>query len=268
MKRYDCSLKQFLAERSSGQLSWRTSLVILTQILEAVTHLVDCEVSHRDLKTDNILLDLSGRGDAATFPWVTITDFGCSFTGPRLRLHFTSPHVDRGGNVALMAPEVLRAAPGTFTFIDYGKADVWAVGAIAYEVFGGENPFYRRRRRHDNSLPSLPDHVPPILTALVAGMLQESPRSRLSAEMAANVCQLLLWAPSAWLVPQKNGDNSISTQDLLQWLLTMTTKVMCESTFRNSGKALHEYQMVTTFLRRLSLPRVKEAIIWIRNNQV
>lgn len=44
-----------------------------------------------------------------------------------------------------MAPEVSTAKPGTFTTIDYGKADIWAAGAIAYEIFGEPNPFYAAR---------------------------------------------------------------------------------------------------------------------------
>ena len=41
-----------------------------------------------------------------------------------------------------MAPEVANATPGLFSFIDYSKADVWAAGTLAYEMFGLENPFY------------------------------------------------------------------------------------------------------------------------------
>ena len=43
--------------------------------------------------------------------------------------------------------EVANATPGIFSFINYAKADVWAAGAIAYEVFGLENPFYHKMDR-------------------------------------------------------------------------------------------------------------------------
>lgn len=44
-----------------------------------------------------------------------------------------------------MAPEVANATPGIFSFIDYSKVDVWAAGAISYEIFGTPNPFYGTR---------------------------------------------------------------------------------------------------------------------------
>ena len=45
---------------------------------------------------------------AAGCPWLVITDFGCCLADANvgLRLPFTSPYVDRGGNGCLMAPEV------------------------------------------------------------------------------------------------------------------------------------------------------------------
>ena len=64
--------------------------------------------------------------------------------------------------------------------------------------------------------------------------------------LAATICQLLLWAPSSWYrggecrPPGRGecgrwGENYVcvfkGTQDILQWLLTMTTKVVCESRF-------------------------------------
>lgn len=248
MRRYDCSLKQFLDERG-GPLPWRVSLVVLSQILEGVTHLVDCGVAHRDLKTDNILVDLSSAG-GPDFPGVVISDFGCCLAdGGSLRLPFPTRHVDRGGNVALMAPEVASAKPGVFAAIDYSKADTWAVGAIAYEVFGSENPFYARRSdgalalssgsfRWPCDLPPLPPWVPPAAAAVVRSLLNPSPRRRPTPELAATACQLLLWAPPRWTDPSLPAPSS---QEVLQWLLTVTTKVMCESAFANKGRALREY---------------------------
>jgi len=53
-----------------------------------------------------LLLDLV-EGDE-NCPIVAISDFGCALADSShgLSLPFTSHHVDRGGNAALMAPEV------------------------------------------------------------------------------------------------------------------------------------------------------------------
>ena len=53
MKKYECNLRSYL---ETNQTSWRSSLMILTQVLEALTHLSRHKVAHRDLKTDNILV--------------------------------------------------------------------------------------------------------------------------------------------------------------------------------------------------------------------
>ena len=267
MKRYDCSLREYLEMPNEAGVSWRTSLLLLTQLLEGITHLVYHRVAHRDLKTDNLLVDLSGGRE---FPKLVITDFGCCLADERngLCLPYNSEYIMKGGNVLLMAPEVSSASPGTFSYIDYSKADVFAAGAISYEIFGQANPFYGDKRpgvavgTWSRDLPDIPN-APEVITRLVHDMLRRNPNNRLSAELAATICQLLLWAPSSWC---KTSERIPSTQEILQWALTLTTKVLCESRFPNSGAPLHEYEMVATFLRRLSLKRIKEAVSWIHNN--
>jgi len=65
----------------------------------------------RDLKADNILLDLS-EGDEIC-PSLVLTDFGCCLADREYGLNMPYPthEVDRGGNTALMAPEVSPPAP-------------------------------------------------------------------------------------------------------------------------------------------------------------
>ena len=206
MKRYDCSLREYLDRPAAP---WRTSLLLLTQLLEGITHLVYHGVAHRDLKADNILVDLSGGRD---FPRLVITDFGCCLADERngLCLPYNSEYIAKGGNVLLMAPEVSAVQPGAFSYIDYSKADVFAAGAIAYEIFGQANPLYGGGGRlGSGDLPGVP-HAPEVITRLLHDMLRRSPNNRLSAELAATICQLLLWAPSSWC---KGGRNP-NTQEV------------------------------------------------------
>merc|ERR1712004_487818 len=67
---------------------------------------------------------------------------------PRLgfKCPYPSEDMDKGGNAALMAPEVANAEPGLFSFIDFSKADLWATGTLAYEIFGLQNPFYHTKK--------------------------------------------------------------------------------------------------------------------------
>ena len=59
MKRYDMSLAEYL-DKYRDSITSRTSLFLMTQLMEAVAFLTSQGVAHRDLKTDNILLSLAG----------------------------------------------------------------------------------------------------------------------------------------------------------------------------------------------------------------
>jgi len=270
MKRYDCNLREYL-DRYRDQITPRISLVLLTQLLEGVAFLHKSGVSHRDLKSDNIMIDLSGGHE---FPRLIITDFGCCLADKSngLRLPYSSWDTDKGGNPALMAPEVALARPGTFTYINYDKSDLWTVGAIAYEIFGGENPFYGSNEKKGLQstnydmcdLPKFPCENYPVVRCLVEALLQREPRHRPSPKQAAAICQLVLWSPSWWIKEKR----AVDSQEILQWLLTMTTKVLCESRWGNSVAALQEYQLVATFLATVSMANVRASVGWIQDQEV
>ena len=90
---------------STDHVSPRVSSLLLTQLLEGIVHCTSHGVAHRDLKTDNLLLDESCHGHC---PRLLIIDFGSCLADSRwgLKLPFITVETDRGGNVRLMAPEV------------------------------------------------------------------------------------------------------------------------------------------------------------------
>jgi len=275
MKRYDISLQEYIRNR---QLSVRESILLLTQLLEAVAHLNSHSVAHRDLKSDNCLLDLSVYADdeGEVSPTLVVTDFGCCLADRRngLSLPYRSHDTNKGGNAALMAPEVVLAEPGLFSSINYEKSDAWTVGAIAYELFNGQNPFYRSeknpkpltsRKYTEDQLPPLNEEVPEIIRRLVRALLSKNPSKRPTADFAATVCHLYLWAPSKWLnfflsQPLPNSN------EILQWLLCLTTKVLCTKTTAPMGRrrTATEYQMIASFLRRVRLSTIRSALSWIQ----
>lgn len=97
-------------------------------------------------------------------PWLAICDFGCCLMESEhgFQIPYTTGEVSKGGNSALMAPEIKCANPGKHSVLDYSKADLWAAGALAYEIFGLENPFYGKEHKLDSrtyqekDLPKLP----------------------------------------------------------------------------------------------------------------
>lgn len=273
MKRYDLSLREFLNELD---MNMRDRVLIFTQLLEAITHLNRHGVAHRDLKSDNILIEFNEE----SAPILVLSDFGCCIADKNhcLRIPYPSSEIDKGGNTALMAPEIISKIPGAFSILDYSKSDLWACGTIAYEIFGQQNPFYcsgnsspialKNVNYSAKELPKMNTEVPFIVRKLIANILQPSPRKRVCTDIAANIMQLYLWAPSRWL---KVGSNP-SSNEILQWLLSLTTKTLCEgrsnteTSFNKSGRRTYtEYLLISSFLARVRLNRIRAALDWIQS---
>ncbi|NXX14739.1 PINK1 kinase, partial [Podargus strigoides] len=254
MKNYPCTLRQYLRENSPDVC---LSMMMILQLLEGVDHLVRHGIAHRDLKSDNILVEF----DSAGCPWLVITDFGCCLADENigLKLPFTSSYVDRGGNGCLMAPEVITASPGPGTVINYSKADAWAVGAIAYEIFGLANPFYghgdsalESRSYCEEQLPSLPDHVPLEVKQVVKMLLQRDPNKRLSARVAANVLHLSLWGESVL------ASKTLKPDQMIAWLLCQSAAALLMNGLVDKSQA--ETKMKMCFLANLEYEDLWAAI--------
>uniref|UniRef100_A0A8C0EWM4 Serine/threonine-protein kinase PINK1, mitochondrial n=1 Tax=Bubo bubo TaxID=30461 RepID=A0A8C0EWM4_BUBBB len=251
MKNYPCTLRQYLRE-SSPDVCLSTMMIL--QLLEGVDHLVRHGIAHRDLKSDNVLVEF----DSAGCPWLVITDFGCCLADENigLRLPFTTSYVDRGGNGCLMAPEVITASPGPGTVIDYSKADAWAVGAIAYEILGLANPFYghgdstlESRSYREDQLPGLPDRVPREVKQVIKMLLQRDPDKRLSARIAANVLHLSLWGESVL------ASKALKPDRMIAWLL-------CQSAAALLMDGLVDKSRVETKMKMCFLANLEYEDLW------
>ncbi len=103
---------------------------IIKQIGRALTTAHDAGIFHRDLKPENIMLQSFGRGEEQ----VKIIDFGIA----KLKDSVVAPSTVAGstaGTVAYMAPEQLTGKPVS------AATDIFAMGAIAYELVAGRKPF-------------------------------------------------------------------------------------------------------------------------------
>lgn len=98
---------------------------ILKEILQGLQPLHEHKQIHRDLKSDNILINKKGE--------VKVADFGFA-------IQLTKEKKNRKsvvGTPAWMAPELIKKE-------NYNeKVDVWSVGVIAVELAEGEPPFLR-----------------------------------------------------------------------------------------------------------------------------
>ncbi|MEQ2288368.1 hypothetical protein AMECASPLE_021932 [Ameca splendens] len=254
MKNYPCTLRQYLQVSTPSR--WQGSLMVL-QLLEGVDHLCRQGVAHRDLKSDNILLEF----DSDACPRLVITDFGCCLAqiDSSLQLPFNSRWVCRGGNASLMAPEVATAAPGPCVVIDYSKTDAWAVGAISYEIFGQHNPFYRAMGMQsttyqEKQLPPLPASVPVDVQLVIGLLLRRNPNKRPSARVAANMLHLSLWGRRALA-----NQDSVSMRKLADWLLCQSAVVLLQGCSGPSGNRV-EAELQRSFLSNLELEDLRAAV--------
>ena len=97
MRRYDVTLGEYLRLNKPSQ---HERLVLFAQLLEALLYLKRHSIVHRDLKSDNLLI-CNSTGE------LVLADFGCAlYQPPNLKIHYVTDEIGKGGNLALMAPEV------------------------------------------------------------------------------------------------------------------------------------------------------------------
>jgi serine/threonine-protein kinase len=194
--------------RATGALPLGEALGILRDVAKALAYAHARGVMHRDIKPDNVLLS----GGVAV-----VTDFGIakaisssSTSGGRTSLTMKGVAL---GTPAYMAPEQAAADPGT----DH-RADLYAFGCMAYELFTGQPPFAdmppQRRLAAQAAAPPPPissfrPDVPRALHKLVMRCLERDPAAR--PQRAEELSQVLdsivarrsaqLAVPTALLVP-------------------------------------------------------------------
>ncbi len=167
-------LSTITEERGAVGAAYAAELV--SQVTKALQAAHALGIVHRDLKPANIMV-VHPRPDQ---PVVKVLDFGIAVS---VHTQGLSPG-DRGrvfGTPAYMAPEQAVGGP-----IDH-RADLYAVGAILYELLSGRAPFggesaeevlEQVRRRPPKPLKSLVRDVPPELELLVRRSLAKDPAKR------------------------------------------------------------------------------------------
>jgi serine/threonine-protein kinase len=120
-----------LEELMSEPLSLDRIVRFVDQLLRGLEHAHASGLVHRDLKPDNVIVEINADGENAR-----IVDFGiATLSQPDEMLDRLTGTGMIVGTPLYMAPEQARAEP-----VDH-RADLYALGIILYEMLAGVSPF-------------------------------------------------------------------------------------------------------------------------------
>jgi hypothetical protein len=162
------TLRRMLDQR--GPLPVGEAADVAAQVAEALDHAHSHGIVHRDIKPANVLVPPDGQ--------IKVTDFGIAKATGDEDLTRTGTVV---GTARYLAPEQVSGDP-----VD-GRADVYALGLVLYEMLAGELPFtgdtevstaMARLTRTPEPVRSRRRDVPPALDSIVSRCLARDPDDR------------------------------------------------------------------------------------------
>ena len=171
------------------KLSEKTAKFLFRQIILGIKHIHEHKIVHRDIKLENILIDLNNN--------IKICDFGIGriLTSNKQLLH------DKCGTPMYMAPEILLSSKSQG--YEGFPVDIWSSGISLYIMLSGTLPFNLKNNdsssideESDNNyelqysiINKEPKHIEKISDEardLLKGLLNKNPNKRLTIEQILN----------------------------------------------------------------------------------
>lgn len=158
--------------RQTGGLDPNLARALFLKIASAVEYLHGRGIAHRDIKLENVLLDVDCKRKSVE---------------PRLCDFDFALHLKQGemvdtvcGSMPYCAPEVLMKKPH-----DPVMADRWSLGVLLFALVAGHTPFHSDQVDGDALLHKIcgasykiPENTPDDLAALISALLQVNPEKR------------------------------------------------------------------------------------------
>ena len=160
------TLKEKIAR---GPLRVEQTLAYASQIAAGLAHAHAAGVVHRDVKPANLMVTADDRLKILDFGVAKVSDLNLTQAGAVM------------GTPFYMSPEQTCGDP-----VD-GRTDLWALGAVLYEMLTGRPPFqadtsaalfFVIRHREPPSIRALRPEVPPALERIVYRLLEKEPGRR------------------------------------------------------------------------------------------
>lgn len=119
------------ALRKHGRFEEKVIKSLTKQVLDALSYLHSRGILHRDLKSDNLLIDLDGV--------CKISDFGISKKSRDI--YTNDAEMSMQGTIFWMAPEVIHNVVHNEKQGYSAKVDIWSFGCVVLEMFAGRRPW-------------------------------------------------------------------------------------------------------------------------------
>lgn len=155
--------------RKRTKLNEITAKFIFKQIIEALQYIHTQNIVHRDIKLDNILIDLNNN--------IKICDFG---VGKQLKK--AEVMYDQCGTPAYIAPEILINKG----YEGFG-VDIWSAGVVLYTMLSGKVPF-KANKMSDLHKIIISGNFTPVeniseeASDIINGILEVNPKKRLNIQ--------------------------------------------------------------------------------------
>ncbi|CAM1503843.1 Fc.00g014340.m01.CDS01 [Cosmosporella sp. VM-42] len=165
--------------RKNGKFEESVVSSLTRQTLSGLAYLHREGILHRDLKADNILLDLDGT--------CKISDFGISKKTDNIYGNDKTNNMQ--GSVFWMAPEVIRSQGEGYS----AKVDIWSLGCVVLEMFAGRRPWAKEEavgaiyKIANGERPPIPEDIQdtlgPLAVAFMMDCFQVNPFDRPTADV-------------------------------------------------------------------------------------
>ncbi|KAF7548191.1 hypothetical protein G7046_g8762 [Stylonectria norvegica] len=165
--------------RKHGKFEESVVASLTRQALSGLAYLHREGILHRDLKADNILLDLDGT--------CKISDFGISKKTDNIYGNDKTNNMQ--GSVFWMAPEVIRSQSEGYS----AKVDIWSLGCVVLEMFAGRRPWAKEEavgaiyKIANGETPPIPEDIQgtlgPLAVAFMMDCFQVNPFDRPTADV-------------------------------------------------------------------------------------
>ena len=162
------TLKEYIGQQKV--IPWKEAVHFTVQILKALQHAHEKGIVHRDIKPQNIMLLQDGT--------IKVTDFGIARFSNNETRTMTSKTI---GSVHYIAPEQARGG------VTDGKADIYSVGVMLYEMLTGQLPFeadnavsvaIMQMQNEPKPLRELNDKIPEGIEQITLRAMRKEPKQR------------------------------------------------------------------------------------------